>query len=88
MTGMGTGERVQGTYLGNEFAGTITDVEFADRPGVRRLRVKFDEPIDVVRGAWGSNLRRQVLVKVSDDGISVDDKGRPDGIMTIRSEEG
>lgn len=86
MAEMGTGDRVRGTYLGNEFAGTVTEVEFVELAGVRRLRVKFDQPIDVVRGNWGSNLRRQVWAKVSDDGISVDDKGRPDGIMTIQPE--
>lgn len=84
MSGMGTGDRVEGTYLGNEFAGTVTEVEFVEQAGVRRMRVKFDQPIDVVRGSWGSNFRRQVWARVTNDGVSVDNKGRPDGIMTIR----
>jgi glyoxalase superfamily protein len=78
-----TGERVEGLYLGVAFAGVVTAVAY-DKPALgRRYTVKFDAPLNVSKSALMTIMRQTVRALVADNGTSVDDKGRPDGIMTL-----
>jgi hypothetical protein len=79
----GAGQRVQGEYLGNAYVGVVTRVGFESESLGRRYAVKFDAPIDVSKSSLMTIPRQQVRALINADGISIDDKGRPDGIMTL-----
>lgn len=78
-----TGERVCGSYLGREFAGVVLNVGFEQASFGRRYTIKFDQPVDVSRSALMSIPRQRVTALVNATGVSVDAKGRADGIMVL-----
>lgn len=79
-----TGERVTGDYLGCAYQGVVTAVGFEHEPLGRRYAVRFDAPVDVSRSKLMSIPRQSVRAIIDPHGISIDAKGRPDGIMTLR----
>jgi hypothetical protein len=78
-----TGERVRGAYLGHPFEGMVTGVGFEQAALGRRYAVRFDAPIDVSKSALMTIMRQSVRGLIAADGASVDDKGKPNGIMTL-----
>jgi len=83
-----TGDRVSGAYLGNPFAGEVTRVEFDTEPLGRRYAIKFDAPINVSKSALMTIFRQHIRAVIDPEGVSIDAKGRPDGIMTLMKAEG
>jgi len=79
-----TGDRVRGTYLGHDYAGVVTSVGFEAQALGRRYAVKFDAPVDVSKSKLMSIPRQNVRALISPEGVSLDGKGAPDGIMTLR----
>jgi hypothetical protein len=49
----------------------------------RRYAVKFDAPINVSKSALMTIMRQSVRALIAPDGASIDDKGKPNGIMTL-----
>ena len=80
-----TGDRVSGDYLGCAFQGVVTKVGFESEALGRRYAIRFDAPINVSRLSLMAVMRQNVRALIDPTGISIDDKGRPDGIMTLRS---
>ena len=63
------GQEVAGTYLGHPFTARIKAAHRASS-GFWRLTLRMDRPIDVVRSAQMSNLRRQITCVVNARGQS------------------
>jgi len=63
------GDRVAGRYLGQWFRGRIRRAQ-AEGQGWTRITVDFDHPVDVVRFAAFSNLRRRVSASIGPAGHS------------------
>ncbi|MWD27737.1 hypothetical protein E0K89_009650 [Aquicoccus sp. SCR17] len=63
------GQAVSGRYLSQPFTGRILSVTEAGG-GLWRLQIRFDAPVDTVRFASFSNLRRQIRAEVGRDGRS------------------
>jgi Glyoxalase superfamily protein len=78
-----SGERVRGAYLGNPFEGVVIGVGFEKAPLGRSYAIKFDAPINVSKSALMTIMRQSVRALIAADGASIDDKGRPNGIMTL-----
>ncbi|HEY2659035.1 MAG TPA: glyoxalase superfamily protein [Caulobacteraceae bacterium] len=78
-----TGDRVCGDYLGRAFQGVVTGVGFEHEPLGRRYAIRFDAPVNVSRSALMDVFRQNVRAVIDPAGISIDAKGRPDGIMTL-----
>jgi len=78
-----TGDRVCGTYLGQDYQGLVTSVGFESESLGRRYAVKFDAPVDVSKSKLMSIPRQNVRALISPEGVSLGAKGVPDGIMTL-----
>jgi Glyoxalase superfamily protein len=78
-----TGERVRGAYLGNPFEGVVTGVGFEKAPLGRSYAIRFDAPVNVSKSKLMTIMRQSVRALIAADGASIDDKGRPNGIMTL-----
>jgi hypothetical protein len=72
-----------GVYLGNTFTGVVVQVGFEEARLGRRYVVKLDAPIDVSRSKLMSIPRQRLSALIDQSGVSVDGKGRPDGVMTL-----
>lgn len=79
-----TGERVEGVYLGRDFAGVVLNVGFEQASVGRRYTIKFDTPVDVSRSSLMSVVRQRVSALINEEGVSIDAKGRADKIMALR----
>jgi hypothetical protein len=78
-----TGDRVTGDYMGQPYQGKVTGVTFEAEPLGRRYAVRFDTPINVSKSAYMTIPRQNVRAVIDEGGVSIDHKGRPDGIMTL-----
>jgi hypothetical protein len=78
-----TGERVRGAYLGHPFEGVVTGVGFEQAQLGRRYAIRFEAPSNVSKSALMTIMRQSVRALIAADGASVDDKGKPNGIMTL-----
>jgi hypothetical protein len=78
-----TGQRVEGVYLDHPFAGVVAAVSFDKAPLGRGYTVKFDAPVNVSKSALMTIMRQRVTALIGPDGASIDDKGKPNGIMTL-----
>jgi hypothetical protein len=78
------GERVHGNYLGQAFEGEVIGVEVLSTPDRFRVTFDFDEPVDVVRFASFSNLRKRVACVIDGRGATAEktSDGRPQ--LTLR----
>lgn len=66
---LGVGHRVQGHYLNQRFEGVIKGLTTL-AGGDRRIVIRFDDPVDVVRFDSFSSLRRQITAVIGPDGRS------------------
>ncbi len=73
------GARVQGSYLGQAFDGTVMGVQTLTPPNRFRVTLHFDQPVDVVTFGSFSNLRRRVSCIIDPSGKSAEktSDGRP-----------
>ncbi|WP_068117415.1 glyoxalase superfamily protein [Tropicimonas marinistellae] len=65
-----TGDRVQGAYLSQAFAGEVLGIRQLDGGNAYRVTLQFDEPVDVVTFESFSAYRRRVTVTIDSDGVS------------------
>ena len=65
-----TGQHFSGHYLSTPFAGELVLVKGSDDPSLTIVRVKFDQPIDVVKFDSFSNFRRQVTCSLTKEGVT------------------
>jgi len=72
------GDRVEGRYLKQAFAGSVLAVASLAQGAAFRITVEFDEPVDVVTFDSFSALRSRVSVTVSATGVTREKTG--DGI--------
>lgn len=77
------GERISGSYLGQDFSGEIIGVE-ALSAGRHRVTINFDEAVDVVTFDSFSAFRKRVTAVIGEDWTSAEktSNGRPQ--MEIR----
>ncbi|MFW8593952.1 glyoxalase superfamily protein [Cribrihabitans neustonicus] len=68
--GFQIGMRVEGRYLGQRFTGEILSLSALGCQGHRRITLKFDSPVDVVRFGSFSNLRQRVSATIDGSGRS------------------
>jgi len=75
----GVGQRVAGTYLGQEFIGEVIGLNRMPTAGKYRLTIQFDDPVDVVTFDSFSAFRHRVSAIVDTSGISAEktSKGEP-----------
>lgn len=62
------GDRVQGRYLGQAFAGRI--IGLSGPASHRQIEIRFDQPVDVVQFDSFSNLRQQIRATIDENGRS------------------
>ncbi|MFO1104897.1 MAG: glyoxalase superfamily protein [Amaricoccus sp.] len=62
------GDRVRGRYLGQAFTGEV--LRLAGPAGHRRIEIRFDHPVDVVRFESFTNLRRRIRATIDEEGRS------------------
>lgn len=80
------GARVKGTYLGKEFKGVVTNIGFPALPFQgRTYAIRADAPINVSAFASMTNMRQALNATLSPKGESLDTKGRPNGIMSVKA---
>lgn len=82
------GDRVSGTYRGSAFEGTVLGLERTDGSAkqlgpVWRIKLQFDSPVEIGSSEKLSLTRQRVRAMIDTKGISVNLKGRPDGLMTL-----
>lgn len=76
-------QRVQGSYLGQDFTGTITAVSsFGSHHSVT---VRLDEPVDTVTFEGFSNMRRVISGVVDLDGIAIRKTSNGTPHLTLRA---
>lgn len=64
------GQRVQGHYLGQSFAGEVLGLVRLQTPGMHRVTIHFDQPVDVVSFDSFSAFRQRVSATINGDGVS------------------
>lgn len=68
-TPLALGDRVRGQYLGQAFTGLV--IGLSGPAGHRRIELKLDQPVDVVQFESFSNLRRQIVATIDEQGRSL-----------------
>lgn len=64
------GNRVKGTYLGQNFRGLVIGVQLLGNMRHYQVTINFDEPVDVVTSELFSAYRQRVTATVDINGIS------------------
>ena len=78
------GQRVSGTYLGQNFTGQLLNVSRIVNTKRYGITVKFDEAVDVITFKGMSNWRTQVKLIVDEEGITKEQtsNGQPHMVIT------
>lgn len=82
--GFHVGDRVAGTYRGGDFIGTILGLEKTDGAPVWRIKIQFDQPVEIGSSSALNLTRLRVRLMIDVSGTSVNLKGTPDGQMQMR----
>lgn len=77
------GDRIQGTYRGVRFSGTLLGLEETITSGVWRAKLNFDNPVQLPSHEALNHTRQRVRCMLNIDGNSVNLKGTPDGHITL-----
>lgn len=77
------GDRVSGLYRGAAFEGTLLGLELTKKPGVWRIKMRFDAPVALPSHPDLKLTRQQVRLLVNDAGHSVNLVGKPDGETSL-----
>ena len=78
-------DKISGTYLGHPFTGTVLKTNVSNLPHVRRYKIHFDDPIDVVTSELFSNYRQRINCFLNEDMHSTNHKGERDNLLHITS---
>ena len=80
------GQRIAGTYLGQEFRGEIVGLNCQSAAKRYRLTIQFDDPVDVVKFDSFSAFRQRVSAVVDAKGITVEktSNGEPHMRLALR----
>lgn len=82
------GQRVTGIYRDSVFEGTVLGIERTDGSAkqlcpVWRIKLQFDEPVEIGKSPNLPMKRQRVRAMIASDGRSVNLKGVPDGFLEI-----
>ena len=78
-------DKVSGSYLGHPFTGTVLRINVSTLPNVRRYKIHFDEPIDVVKSKLFSSYRQRINCFLNEAMHSTNHKGERDNLLQITS---
>lgn len=78
------GNRVDGTYLGQPFRGTVIGVILKGETTPYEVTIRFDEPVDVVTSELFSAFRQRVTATVDLRGVSLARLGNGQPQMQFR----
>ena len=76
-------DKVTGTYLGHAFTGTVLRINVTNLDHIRRYKIHFDEPIDVVKSKLFSNYRQRINCFLNEEMRSTNFKGERDNLIVI-----
>lgn len=77
------GDRIKGQYRGALYAGTILGLEKTDGGPVWRIKIQFDDPVQIGKSTALNLTRQRIRSMINADGESVNLKGTPDGWLTV-----
>ena len=77
------GDEVSGIYKKQPFTGRVTRHFYSDISGAKGITFRFHKAVDVATSKHFSNLRQNVSIIMGKDGISLDHKGRADGLLIL-----
>lgn len=82
-TTLRVGQTINGVYLGQKFVGEVIGLQKLAASGRYRLSLQLDEPIDVVTFDSFSNMRRRIVCRVDEGGISTEktSDGQPQMVL-------
>lgn len=63
---LGIGKRFAGSYLGHAVTGLIRSVTTTATPGVFRVEVHLDEPVDVVKSKLFTGYRQRIGARINE----------------------
>ena len=63
---LGIGKRFAGSYLGHAVTGLIRSVTATPTPGVFRVEVHLDEPVDVVESKRFTGFRQRIAARINE----------------------
>jgi hypothetical protein len=63
---LGIGKRFAGSYLGHAVTGLIRSVTATPTPGVFRVEVHLDQPVDVVESKRFSGFRQRIAARINE----------------------
>lgn len=77
------GQTVNGVYLGQTFTGEVIGLQKLSAGGRYQLSLQLDEPIDVVTFDSFSNMRRRIVCRVDEGGVSAEktSNGQPQMVL-------
>lgn len=78
------GSRVEGTYLGQPFKGTVIGVMLRGQISPYEVTIRFDKPVDVVTSELFSAFRQRVTSTVDLRGVSLARLGNGEPQMRFR----
>lgn len=78
------GDRVTGTYHGSTYTGVILGLETASSAGVWRVKLHFDQPVEVGPGPNLRFHRQRVRMSIDASGTSVNVYGARDDHLTMQ----
>jgi hypothetical protein len=78
------GDRVTGTYHGSAYTGVILGLETTGSAGAWRMKLHFDQPVEVGPGPNLRFTRQRVRMTIDASGTSVNVFGARDGHLTMR----
>ena len=78
------GQRVRGTYLGQDFTGLVLGVRIRSDMTHYEVTVKFDDPVDVVTSKLFSAYRHRVVATADINGLSPARLGNGEPQLRIR----
>ncbi len=74
---LGIGKRFAGSYLGHAVTGLIRSVTASPTPGVFRVEVHLDEPVDVVESKRFHGFRQRIASRINEHCEPVLTNGTP-----------
>jgi hypothetical protein len=80
---LGIGKRFAGSYLGHAVTGLIRSVTASPTPGVFRVEVHLDEPVDVVESKRFHGFRQRIGARINEHCEPVLTNGTPGPGLSI-----
>lgn len=75
--------KISGTYLGHTFTGTVLRINVTNMDHIRRYKIHFDAPVDVVKSKFFTNYRQRINCFLNENMHSTNFKGERDNLLII-----